>query len=245
MKDTSLHDRRRAGDCFGLCLSMHSAYAVITHVKCSKYFSDRLQVGKASESARGINWSTIIFIAGMMIMVEGMGRTRFFRWLCLRLAKLVNYRVIPLLISFMCMSGILAMFIDSITVILFLVAVTAELSRLLKFNPVPVIIAEIFCANLGGAATMCGDPPNIIIGTSLGYTFFDFLHNTGFIVLICFTVTIAYFYLFLQKDLKASEAARGRGVTYPDPAHAVKNKRRLSAAADFLHHRIFTDQHIP
>lgn len=64
----------------------------------------------------------------------------------------------------MIMSAVLAMFIDSITVILFLAAVTIELSSLLKFNPVPMIMAEIFCANLGGSATMCGDPPNIIIG---------------------------------------------------------------------------------
>lgn len=62
----------------------------------------------------------------------------------------------------MLMSSVLAMFIDSITVILFLAAVTVELAQLLKFNPVPMILAEIFCANLGGSATMCGDPPNIL-----------------------------------------------------------------------------------
>ena len=73
----------------------------------------------------------------------------------------------PILVTFMVMSAVLAMFIDSITVILFLAAVTVELSQLLKFDPVPMVLAEIFCANLGGSATMCGDPPNIIIGTSL------------------------------------------------------------------------------
>ncbi len=73
--------------------------------------------------------------------------------------------------TFMLLSFVLAMFIDSITVILFLAAVTVELAQLLKFNPVPVILSEIFCANLGGSATMCGDPPNIIIGTSLGFSF--------------------------------------------------------------------------
>lgn len=110
----------------------------------------------------------------MMIMVEGMAKAGFFRWLCLKLAKLVKYKTIPLFISFMIMSAFLAMFIDSITVILFLAAVTVELAKLLKFNPVPMILSEIFCANLGGSATMCGDPPNIIIGTSFGYSFSDF-----------------------------------------------------------------------
>ncbi|MGN0394981.1 MAG: SLC13 family permease, partial [Coprococcus sp.] len=79
--------------------------------------------GQAEESTSGINWATIIFIAGMMIMVEGMAKAGFFRWLCMRLAKLVNYKPIPLFIAFMVMSALLSMFIDSITVILFLAAV--------------------------------------------------------------------------------------------------------------------------
>ena len=120
----------------------------------------------AEEGSTGVNWATITFILGMMIMVEGLGLSGFFRWLCLTLAKLVHYRIVPLLVSFMIMSGVLAMFIDSITVVLFLATVTVELSQLLKFDPVPMIMTEIFCANLGGSATMCGDPPNIIVGTS-------------------------------------------------------------------------------
>ena len=111
----------------------------------------------------------------MMIMVEGMAKVRFFRWLCMEIAKMVKYQVIPIFMTFMLLSFVLAMFIDSITVILFLAAVTIELSQLLEFDPVPMILSEIFCANLGGSATMCGDPPNIIIGTSLGYSFTDFI----------------------------------------------------------------------
>lgn len=72
-------------------------------------------------------------------------------------------------------------------------AVTLELAQTLKCNPVPIILSEIFCANLGGSATMCGDPPNIIIGTSLGYTFGEFISNTGFIALISLIVIVIYF----------------------------------------------------
>lgn len=73
-----------------------------------------------NEMNTGINWSTILFISGMMIMVEGMSEAGFFDWLCLRLAKLVNYKPVPLMICFMILSAVLSMFIDSITVILFL-----------------------------------------------------------------------------------------------------------------------------
>jgi len=77
----------------------------------------------------GINWQTLIFIGGMMAMVEGLGEVGFFRWICLILARAVHCRVVPLLIAFMLLSGFLSMFIDSITVLLFLAMVTIELSR--------------------------------------------------------------------------------------------------------------------
>ena len=150
-------------------LSMHSMDAFLETMNLKNIFTLNFwyQIS-ANESSSGINWATILFLAGMMIMVEGMAKAGFFRWLCMTIANAVKYKVIPIFITFMIMSFTLAMFIDSITVILFLAAVTVELSQLLKFNPVPMILSEIFCANLGGSATMCGDPPNIIIGTSLG-----------------------------------------------------------------------------
>lgn len=212
-------------------LSMHSMEAVVETLNYKCIFTSSFWYGESAESTSGINWSTIIFIAGMMVMVEGMGKAGFFRWLCLKLAKAVHYHTVPLLICFMCMAGFLSMFIDSITVILFLAAVTAELSRILKFDPVPMILSEIFCANLGGAATMCGDPPNIIIGTSLGYSFFDFLTNTGLIAGICFVLSVIYFYLCFRKPLKASELAREEGIVYPDPKEAITNKKAFISSA--------------
>ena len=159
------------------------------------------ETGEAVEGI-GINWETIIFILGMMVMVEGMGRVGFFRWLCLRIAKAVNYSPYRIFITFMLMSFFLAMFIDSITVILFLAAVSLEIAELLKFNPVTLIIAEIFCANLGGSATMCGDPPNIIIGTALHYTFFDFVKNLGPMSCVVMVIVTLYFYLIFKKEMK-------------------------------------------
>ncbi|MCI8770544.1 MAG: citrate transporter [Lachnospiraceae bacterium] len=181
--------------------------------------------GSEGESTSGINWATIIFILGMMVMVEGMAKAGFFRWLCMKLAKLVNYKPIPLFITFMIMSALLAMFIDSITVILFLAAVTVELANLLKFNPIPMIISEIFCANLGGSATMCGDPPNIIIGTSLEYSFADFLTNTGVIAAISLVIIIFYFYFVYRKQMASDSAANIDISSLPEPKEAITNKK--------------------
>ena len=157
---------------------------------------------EASESSSGINWATIIFLWGMMVMVEGMAEVGFFDWLCMKIAKLAKYEPVRIFVAFMVLSAILAMFIDSITVILFLAAVTIRLARMLKFNPVPVIMAEIFCANLGGSATMCGDPPNIIIGTALGYSFSDFVCNTGLLGLISLIIIVVYFYFTMRNKIQ-------------------------------------------
>lgn len=208
-----------------LGIGLHSMEAVIETLNVHSIFTLEFwyAAGESAGAAAGINWETIIFIAGMMIMVEGMARVGFFQWLCMRLAKAVKYKVVPIFIAFMVLSACLAMFIDSITVILFLAAVTIELATLLKFNPVPLILAEIFCANLGGSATMCGDPPNIIIGTSLGYSFGDFLTNTGMIAGISLIFVIVYFYLALRKDLKVAEEVDPS--TFPDPSAAITDKK--------------------
>lgn len=216
---------------------MHSGSAIIETLNVRSIFTAEFwhTASEGAESSAGINWSTIIFIAGMMVMVEGMGKAGFFRWLCLQIARLVHYKPVPVFVTFMLMSFVLAMFIDSITVILFLAAVTIELCRLLKCDPVPMIISEIFCANLGGSATMCGDPPNIIIGTSLGYTFFDFLTNTGLIALISLVIVVVYFYLCFHKKLAAKGGAILSPAEYPDPASAITDKKEfISSVVIFL-----------
>ena len=208
-------------------VGMHSATAVWNTLSLSSFFTKTFwYTGGAGESASsGINWATILFIAGMMIMVEGMAKAGFFRWLCMNLAKLVHYKPVPLFLTFMVMAAVLAMFIDSITVILFLAAVTVELAQLLHFNPVPMIISEIFCANLGGSATMCGDPPNIILGTSLGYTFGDFLGNTGVLAAVSLILTVLYFFLVYRKELVQEEGFVLDPASLPDPKEAITDKR--------------------
>ena len=207
-------------------VGMHSFEAIWETLNISSIFSPGFWYAGAEShgGAAGINWETIIFIFGMMVMVEGMAHVGFFRWLCMRIAKMVKYKIVPIFFTFMILSFALAMFIDSITVILFLAAVTIELAGLLKFNPIPMILAEIFCANLGGSATMCGDPPNIIIGTTLGYSFMDFVTNTGLIAFVSLGFVLAYFYVVFKKDL-VSKAGNMDYSSLPTPESAIKDKK--------------------
>lgn len=208
-------------------VGMHSVDAIVETLNVHSIFTQHfwISAGESGGAVAGINWETIVFIAGMMIMVEGMAHVGFFRWLCMTIARMVKYKVVPIFLTFMILSAVLAMFIDSITVILFLAAVTIELAQLLKFNPVPMILSEIFCANLGGSATMCGDPPNIIIGTSLGYSFADFITNTGVIALISLVFVVAYFYFMFRKELLANAGEVKDPSAYPSPAEAITDKK--------------------
>lgn len=175
------------------------------------------------ETAVGINWETVCFIAGMLIMIEGVAECGFFRWLCLIIAKLVDYRPDAIFVIYMLLSAVLSMFIDAISVIMFLAIVTVELASIIKINPVPMILAEIFCANLGGCATSCGDPLNLIIATSYGYTFADFLRNTGIVTALCLAVIVPYFYLLIGRRLKAGTEIDL--ACFPTPSSAIKDKR--------------------
>ena len=213
---------------FGIC--MHSFSAIWNTLAIKNFVTRDFWYQVTESESKGINWATIIFIAGMMVMVEGMAKAGFFRWLCMKIAFIVKCRPIPVFITFMIMSAVLSMFIDSITVIMFLSAVTVELAQLLDFNPVPVILSEIFCANLGGSATMCGDPPNIIVGTSLGLSFFDFLNNTGLCAGISLLFSVIFFYFAFRKEIVKDGAKQVDISTLPAPSESISSKR------DFLSH---------
>ena len=180
-----------------------------------------------TEFNTGINWSTILFLLGMMILAEEMSEAGFFDWICLWLAQKVRFKPTLILVAFMVFSALLSMFVDSITVILFMVVATVQMGRLLQFDPAPVIIAEIFSANLGGAATMSGDPPNIILGTSLGLGFWDFIRNNGVICLAAFCLMVVYFVLAFRTKLGKGVGEADPFLGMLDPADAIPDRDRF------------------
>jgi Na+/H+ antiporter NhaD/arsenite permease-like protein len=138
-----------------------------------------LGVFDIQEAIDTVNWETIGFLLGMFLLIEILIEAGFFRWIALVLAQKLNYQPIKILLFFPLLAFGLSAFINSITVMVFLTVVTIELSRLLKFDSVPVVVSEVVMSNIGGAATLVGDPPNVILGTMLGFNFHDFLIHNG------------------------------------------------------------------
>lgn len=154
-----------------------------------------------------INWETLGLLTGMFALVAILHEAGFFTWLAMTAVRKVNYHPSSLFVVLLLLAAVLSMFMDSITVMLFLSALTLQLCRLLKIDPVPFIIAEVCAANTGGAATLVGDPPNVILGTTLGFNFADFATHTGPVSALAAFVLLVVFYYVNRKQLQDAHAA--------------------------------------
>jgi Na+/H+ antiporter NhaD/arsenite permease-like protein len=159
------------------------------------------------EAAAYINWETLGLLAGMFVLVAVLNEAGFFSWLSMTALRRVGFHPSYLFIILFVLAGFLAMWMDSITVMLFLASLTIQLCRLLKLDPLPLVIAEVCAANTGGAATLVGDPPNVILGTTLGFSFADFLTHTGPISAAAALLLLAVFYAINRARLREARAA--------------------------------------
>ena len=160
-----------------------------------------------NEAMAFVSWETIGLLFGMFSLVAILSEAGFFQFLALWVAEKLNYKAAAIFIVFPLLAAFLAAFIDSITVMLFLVSLTYEISRCVDMNPIPLVVAEVCGANIGGSATLVGDPPNVILGTMLGFTFNDFVTHTAPIAVIGAILCVFMFYLKEKKNIAASSAA--------------------------------------
>lgn len=154
-----------------------------------------------------IGWETLGLIAGMFVLLCILYEAGFFSWLAMTAVRKVNYHPGALFVILIMMSALLSMIMGSITVMLFLSALTLQLCRMLGVDPVPLVIAEVCAANTGGAGTLVGDPPNMILGTALGFGFTDFAVHAGPISLACAILLVTIFYFLNRKALRNAHNA--------------------------------------
>lgn len=189
------------------------------------------------EAVQFVAWEALGLIFGMFILVAALGDSGFFRWVGLNALRAARFQPPRVFFMFSALAAFLAAFMDSITVMIFMASLTLEVCRVLNLKPAPFLIGQITSANIGGAATMVGDPPNVIIGTALNLGFLDFVTNTGPIAATIFAANAGFFYLYFRKTefrtrAAAPKAAAADGGEF-DPWVAVKDVRllRISLAA--------------
>jgi Na+/H+ antiporter NhaD/arsenite permease-like protein len=189
------------------------------------------------EALSYINWETLGLLAGMFVLVSILHEAGFFAWLAMTSVRKVNYHPSYLFAALLLLAAVLAMFMDSITVMLFLAALTLPLCRLLKVDPVTFIIAEVCAANTGGSATLVGDPPNVILGTTLGFNFADFAAHTGPISALAALALLGVFYFRHRPALRDAhklltpETVREIENIQRDPLHARMTRIGLATFA--------------
>ncbi|NIK69816.1 MULTISPECIES: ArsB/NhaD family transporter [unclassified Paenibacillus] len=156
-----------------------------------------------------IEWETIFLLIGMMILVGITNKTGVFQYAAVKAAQTAKGDPVKIFIILSLLTGLGSAFLDNVTTVLLIVPITFSITRILNITPVPFLLAEILSSNIGGTATLIGDPPNIMIGSANeNLTFNDFLVNLAPVILVILVVTIALLVWIYRKKLIVTEEAK-------------------------------------
>ncbi len=172
------------------------------------------------EAIKGIDWNTIGLLTGMMILVSISRRSGMFQYLAIWSAKAAKAHPAGILFILQITTATLSAFLDNVTTVLLVVPVTLAICKTLKVPAYPYLFAEIFASNIGGTATLIGDPPNILIGSQAGLSFNEFVYHLTPVIIIVMVVQAIIIHLLWGKDLKASHDAEER-VMAMNPAESI------------------------
>jgi Na+/H+ antiporter NhaD/arsenite permease-like protein len=175
---------------------------------------------------RAIDWNVIFFLIGMMLVISVLRQTGLFMYLAIRIAKLAKARPLPIMMLMFLLTTVISAFLGSVTTIMILVPIALLMSSELKISPIPFIITMVIASNGGGAATMIGDPPNILIGSATDYTFMDFLINLTPPVIIITIASLGLIWLLYRKGMQVSNENRAKLMSY-DENKLIRNKPLL------------------
>lgn len=172
-----------------------------------------------------IDWETIALLIGMMTIVSVSLESGIFNYLAIKAAKMSRGKPINLLLSFAIVTAIGSAFLDNVTTVLLMVPITLSVTKIIKVNPMPFFMAEIISSNIGGSATLIGDPPNIMIGSKNTHlSFSDFLINMGPIAIITGLISILVLLFIYRKQLTTSDV-RIETIMHLDPKAYIKSRK--------------------
>jgi len=160
------------------------------------------------EAFAAIDLNVIFLLAGMMILAAILRRTGFFQWLAILSVKVAGGDPFRLLIVLSVVCAVLSAFLDNVTTVVLLAPVTLYISTVLRVSPLPFLMSEILASNIGGTATLIGDPPNILIGSASGLGFLEFIVNLGPIALAILIVFLVMTRFMFGRDLEIHEEVR-------------------------------------
>jgi len=174
------------------------------------------------EAIKGVDWNTLGLLSGMMILVSVSRRSGMFEFVAVWSARAAKAHPGGIMILLQLATAVLSALLDNVTTVLLIVPVTIAITSTLKVPPYPYLFAEIMASNIGGTATLIGDPPNIIIGSQVGLTFNDFVYNLAPVIVVILAVQTVMIHLMWGKDLRATPEAEA-AIMAMRPVESIKD----------------------
>jgi Na+/H+ antiporter NhaD/arsenite permease-like protein len=179
------------------------------------------------EAFAAIDFNVIFLLAGMMILANSLATTGVFEWLAIRSVRLADGRPYRLLVILVVVTAVLSAFLDNVTTVVLVAPVTLSIAATLGVTPIPFLITQIFASNIGGTATLIGDPPNILIGSAAGLDFTAFLVNLGPVVVVILAAFLVTTRWLFGRGMTVDPARRDAALAL-DPADAIRDRRLLA-----------------
>lgn len=173
-----------------------------------------------------IDFNVIFLLVSMMIIVSIATKSGMFNWLANELLKHTKGKPIVILFVLGLFTAITSAFLDNVTTVILIMPITFFIAKKLDINPIPFLMTEVFASNIGGTATLIGDPPNIIIGSAAGLSFMDFVKELTLIVMVILIVVLTLLSLFFKKQLVTTEE-RMASIAQIDNSKTIKDKPLL------------------
>lgn len=180
-------------------------------------------VMSADKALSYIDFNTIGVLVGMMIFVAIVRQSGMFEYIAVRAAKAVHGDPWKIMVAFTLITAVLSAILDNVTTVLLVGPMSIAIARMLKIDPVPFLMGQILASNVGGTATLIGDPPNIMIGSAAHLSFMDFLDNTGFAVLFILVVLILLMKIVYEKKIELGTVDTS-AVEELDPSKSITNR---------------------
>lgn len=199
-----------------------ATYAVIVSEKINRAIVALIGAGlmitlgvlNQEAAIRGIDFNTLGLLTGMMVVVAISRRSGVFQYVAVWSAKQVQAKPWGILVMLSLVTAVFSALLDNVTTVLLIAPVTLLITEELRMKPYPFLFAEIFASNIGGTATLIGDPPNIMIGSAVGLTFNDFLYNLAPITPLIMLPTLVVIYFVWGRGMHATEKARARVMSF-------------------------------
>ncbi len=192
-----------------------------------------LGIVPASHAFAHVDFGVIVLLISMMIIVHIASRSGVFTWIAFELLKLTKGRPLSVLMALAVFTAIASAFLDNVTTVVLILPVTFVIAREMKIDPIPILITEILASNIGGTATLIGDPPNIIIGSAAKLSFNDFIIELTPVVIPIFIICMAVIAFMFRKDLTTT-LERMEYVANIDNSKTITDKKLMIRSMTIL-----------